>query len=490
MGGKLFYPDAMGVDGKPLNLGNVWAAPKLFAFGKRYYLAYTPNDFEAQSQIRYPIFRLSAKGSAEPVCTISLSNREGLHYRFQTLPDLEAWLGVLRTIGDPGPDFGSMHAALRFRAASDLGEKIAAARPWAIASRAESGGEARDYHRHGPRLDHFLEMWSLKEPWTRREYQAMQALLPPALRAYSGFLRKEFGLPDARADAAAHEALSGLLAQYILIPAQIEEYETFPDWIDQGALAIVTRNRDAFELQVKQVKREAAAAEYSRLLPLAVEWPYAFDRLLALGADPDLGNPFGKTPLMVAAHFNRPDAVRKLLKAGAKVNAQTTAINDFRYDIKHARRTALMYAGENAGPVVIKLLRDAGADARMADSRDATFAAYLEWNPRFTPAERERLKNQPDAPVTSEASFDCGKASAAVDRAICASEVLRIFDGEIAVAYARLKERRGESLVVEQRDWLRERNRACGARPDADCLAEVMRTRVRVLHERLAERVR
>ncbi len=41
------------------------------------------------------------------------------------------------------------------------------------------------------------------------------------------------------------------------------------------------------------------------------------------GADPNRPNVFGKTPLMVAAHLNRIDSARKLLSAGARVDAVT-----------------------------------------------------------------------------------------------------------------------------------------------------------------------
>ena len=48
-------------------------------------------------------------------------------------------------------------------------------------------------------------------------------------------------------------------------------------------------------------------------------------------------------------------------------------------------------------------------------------------------------------------SFDCAKASAVIDKMICSSEVLRIFDTEIARAFGALLARQGLSVKDEQR---------------------------------------
>ena len=87
-------------------------------------------------------------------------------------------------------------------------------------------------------------------------------------------------------------------------------------------------------------------------------------------------------------------------------------------------------------------------------------------------------------------SFDCAKASAVIDKMICGSEVLRIFDTEIARAFGALLARQGLSVKDEQRLWLQTRNRSCGISNGiemADCLAQVMRTHERYLHYRLME---
>jgi uncharacterized protein YecT (DUF1311 family) len=185
---------------------------------------------------------------------------------------------------------------------------------------------------------------------------------------------------------------------------------------------------------------------------------------------------------MVAAHFNRVDAIRALLKAGAEVNAVTVTSRSPWAGSPNAGRTALRYAAENAGPAVIKALLEAGV---APDPQDDD---YLSNNPRFTAAERAlgvtglaKLAGQFAGP-----SFDCARARTNTEKAICGSETLRIFDLEAARAFARLRQQT-PAVLVEQRQWLKMRDKACSNGGDVDCLAELMRTHVRYLHDRLSE---
>lgn len=79
-------------------------------------------------------------------------------------------------------------------------------------------------------------------------------------------------------------------------------------------------------------------------------------------------------------------------------------------------------------------------------------------------------------------SFDCGRASTVVERAICGSGALSALDRQLAGAYAARRGALGpsarERLRAEQRSWLGQRDR-CGG--DADCLANAMRGRIAIL---------
>ncbi|MBM1172236.1 DUF1311 domain-containing protein [Microvirga arabica] len=80
------------------------------------------------------------------------------------------------------------------------------------------------------------------------------------------------------------------------------------------------------------------------------------------------------------------------------------------------------------------------------------------------------------------ASFDCSKAEAADEKAICADHQLNDADVEMAVLYTQLKPLLGMGargdMEDEQAAWL-ERRAACGA--DRACLGKVYQERVQQL---------
>lgn len=89
------------------------------------------------------------------------------------------------------------------------------------------------------------------------------------------------------------------------------------------------------------------------------------------------------------------------------------------------------------------------------------------------------------APATAQQpSFDCGKASTAVERAICASTTLSTLDRDLATAYSdrrnALSKSGRDQLLSEQRNWISIRDR-CGA--DVNCLASAMTSRISALSQ-------
>lgn len=88
-------------------------------------------------------------------------------------------------------------------------------------------------------------------------------------------------------------------------------------------------------------------------------------------------------------------------------------------------------------------------------------------------------RREPGAAI--RASFACGKARSAVERAICASPTLAGYDRSVAAAYRRALGLAGDdagAVKQAQLEWLRSRD-ACGA--NAECLGQSMRERVEQL---------
>jgi ankyrin repeat protein len=94
----------------------------------------------------------------------------------------------------------------------------------------------------------------------------------------------------------------------------------------------------------------------------------ALDRtLLQLGADPNMADEDGITPLMVAAEGSSPAQVRMLLEAGALANARCTCPNYF-----DGGWTALGLAARKSDTDMVTRLIAAGADVNVRNAKGET----------------------------------------------------------------------------------------------------------------------
>ena len=494
-----YYPSALSNNEEEVQTGNPWADHSLFEAGKRFYFAAGTTTFDRQAPVPIQIFRLSANGHVEVACKIESGSDEA-YKLFQKLPAIASFLATIRTIGAGGEDGGTLHSGQAHDAQATAAEMRAAYRPWATSAETKPAyvGD-NSYYRFDDRMRAFLEDWSLEELWNRREYQTLLELTAPAEASYASYLQTHFGVSADAARLDAVKVIQALIGARLEIPNQFTLEQT-PLYFPSTPLhqAVMRRDRAAFDAALSKPQSGAdqpngqapkpTSEVLSDTVSDAVEWPYALDQLLKSGADPNHANGFGKTTLMVAAHFDRPDAVKRLLEAGAKVGAATIpSPTPWLSSPKRAGRTALMYAAENGSPATIKALLDAGADPTSKDSEGNGMSFYLNRNPRLTETERALgiIGIAKAADQFAGPSYPCAKARTATETAICGSEVLRIYDFQIARVFSTLRAKAGSSLVAEQRLWIQSRSETCGA--NVDCLAENMRTHLRYLHERLDE---
>ena len=501
-GAQQYYPSGLSPNNEEIVTGDVWADHALFEFAHGYFFAAGTTTFDRLRPTPFEIFRLRASGHVERVCSIEQASAEEAYTRFQHLPAMRSLLATIRAIGAGGDDGGTLHAGQQHDAQATAAEIRAATRPWATSSatKANYSGDS-PYYQYDQRMREFLENWSLEELWNRREYQLLLELIAPAEAAYADYLQSAFGVAADTARLDAIQVTQALIAARLEVPGEYSTAQA-PLYFPSTPLhrAAITRDRAGFDAALAQPQEDSrlstarlprpAAQIIAEALPDAVEWPYGLDHLLAAGADPNHANNFGKTVLMVAAHFDRADSVRRLIKSGADVNRKTNPASAPDTP-QRSGRTALMYAAENAGPAVLRALLDSGADPNVRDSAGDDLAFYLAKNPRYTEAERAlgvaglaKAADQYAGP-----SFDCAKARTATEHSICGSETLRIFDAEIASAFGRLKAQQGGSVLREQQSWIQARDRSCGANADPDCLTELLRTHLRYLLNREAESV-
>jgi uncharacterized protein YecT (DUF1311 family) len=83
------------------------------------------------------------------------------------------------------------------------------------------------------------------------------------------------------------------------------------------------------------------------------------------------------------------------------------------------------------------------------------------------------------------ASFDCAKASTAVEKLICADEKLSVLDDQLTTAYKTASETATDksALKAQQKDWLKKKRNSC---KDAECITKVYQTRIEELAKPIA----
>lgn len=196
-------------------------------------------------------------------------------------------------------------------------------------------------------------------------------------------------------------------------------------------------------------------------------------------------NAFGKTALMVAAHFNDYDSVKHLLAAGADLHAQTNTTES--YPLQLSKRDALSYAAENGHPAVISLLLSAGANASVRDSQNQAVSAYFSKNPSLRwrqLADRSLLDLMQQGRVPKP-SAECQTSRQKLMVLLCSSQGLRLYADELQLRLSKLNQSTMVTLLSQdQRRWQQQLFQQCPQNQGATLLACVKaqyRARVRML---------
>lgn len=210
-----------------------------------------------------------------------------------------------------------------------------------------------------PRIYESLRDWSLGGIFEFRAFQKYDAQLKETTLAVKDFYQYAFHWSEPQslemAQASIPNAVGHRFGFYMYSPYSISgERELRRALLTHQPLSAI----HAIDIDVHALDK----ASHDSILNVAVEYPEALSYLLAQGADPNLANEFGKTPLMYAAQYNQLEALQILLRAGADPNATTiVAPDDCGYAIQKHNVTALHYAVKFASREVVEALLDAGA---------------------------------------------------------------------------------------------------------------------------------
>ncbi len=415
----------------------------LYRWKGRFYFSGT---LRSPAESGFSLYRLEADGSTPLVCLVKSAEAVQVAGSMLQLPEVRTLVKALAAIGTSGRAYcGTLYAGDRHDGWAWGSVHRAATRPWADPVSDPDNVSKTRYFEYSARMWRFLETWAANDVWNEREYLTLRQALEPARRAYANYLSREFGLNDNDARAKGDTALERMIASWFLIPISFDT-EGWP-----GPASGLSRTR--------------------------------------VSLDPAAQNSFGKTNLMMAAHMNRLDLVRELLKRGADPKAATRPTDSYcEYNVQRGGRTALTYAAENASPLVMKVLLDAGAEPDVTDTEGNRFDFYLKRNPRLTEEQRKLSIVELAATAATLADapgFDCSRARRRAERAICAEEALRLLDSEMTAAYARAIGKVSPALKVEQGRWIAARENDCAKANGDDykeCLADATAARVRFLH--------
>lgn len=485
--GTRYYPDGQLPSGEVVD-GDEHSPHRLFELQGRYYFHGEGRWYLTERSRVRSVYRLRAGGKVALVCRVKLQPEPEEVALGDVVEGFSSYLAVLRTIGTGGVgNCGSLSANIWHDLSAEGTARGAFVRPWAVPS------DRRGNQEHSPAMRQLLEDWSFDGVWNRREYQTFLEHHEPALKGLERHLRRTFGTSEAQAPRRAREVFEAVTAARFVVPREYLDTERV-DRLRKQVIEGIVGPEDFDELASanRAFQVEPGYPSPAPYLHDAVEAPEVAGRLLDGGADVDARNAFGKTPLMMAAHMNRPDVVELLLKRKASVDARTFQVSDCGLVVERAQRTALMYAAENAGVEVLRLLVEAGADTKAVDSRGNGVSYYLAKNPYLT---EEQKRMDVDALVKSVRpvlgpSFKCGQSLRPVERLVCSNRVLAMQDRYLADAYGRWVSRKGEEARKEQRAWLARRNKTCSSLDKAEallCLQQSTRARIRYLQNRLAE---
>jgi len=287
------------------------------------------------------------------------------------------------------------------------------------------------------RVEAVLDMFAQSDPWSYREIAAIRYHMEGAKYVLAQYYIKELQLDPKISNAMAEQAIYDFLEKTVYLHPYIRNGIEYKDG----------------------------------------------EQMLYMLDEPDgniAPNWYNKTALMWAAHFNDIDATKRLLSNPSLLKDVTRSSEQYA-SIEQLNRSALSYAVENGTVPLILSLLAAGADVNIKDSKGNSIESYYEKNQTLDVPWQELMDS--DMPPISP-SFNCNLAKNRLEKTICASEGLSVYDQQLGALYTKVTATNNfPEIQVLQTMWLQSLQQECTGDGNqlAKCLKMKYRARIKYL---------
>ena len=332
----------------------------------------------------------------KPLCEPRLdsSNINLLSY-----PNLSALFDTLAHIGGEPVFSGTLGSSRRQVYRADGIRRSAWVTPWGI---------GKGYN-EPERAASALEIWSYRDAWSRWKYLKLIEGYEAAKDDMYWLIVNHYGEVPNNVEALTEQTLNRvILNQFIFSSAGPRYSSIFASDLDATIATAYTQTMDveAFDAALKMAQNLDAKDPESKsdvsynvhhLITASFFSPKLIEHVMKKGEGLEAKNPYGKTPLMVAAHIGNKAAVSGLISRNVDMSATLKTPEELlkaggphsgNNYMKPLPRTALDYAIENSPMDIITLLLNEGAASAAKDMQGSRIAM----NPNLSTLEKENLK--------------------------------------------------------------------------------------------------
>ena len=343
-----------------------------------------------------PLLEITPKGDALKLTSLCEPKLDTSNLNVLSYPHLSALFETLAHIVGEPIFSGTLGSSRRQVYRADGIRKSAWATPWVI---------GKGYN-EPERAAGALEIWSYRDAWSRWKYlKLMEGYQAAKDDMYWLIVNHYDEVPD-NIEGLAEQTLNRVILNHFIFASARPRYSSiFASDLDVAIAGAYdqTMDAEAFNTALKMAQdldaesKSDVSYNVHHLITASFFSPKLIEHVMETGKGLEAKNPYGKTPLMVAAHIGNTAAVRELIARGVDISATLKTPEELleiggpyggNNYMKPLPRTALDYAIENAPMDIINLLLNAGAVSAAKDMQKSR----ITMNPNLGIFEKEDLK--------------------------------------------------------------------------------------------------